>query len=281
MATLLLTLLLLYPLYLLAGCGLQRSLLFPRHVIGPVDSNEHVQQRLAEIEGEQWWLETEAGPVEAWFLPGDGATAESPGPAIVLSHGNAEVIDYLPEQVAPFRRLGISVLLPEYRGYGRSAGKPSQAAIVDDLTAFHDRLTAREDIDQGRIVLLGRSVGTGVATALADRRPPAAMILQSPFTSVADIMAGYGIPRPFVLDPFDNAAVLEKLDRPLLLQHGRRDTIIAYHHSETLHALAPNATLINYDAGHNDMPITTAAYWQDITNFLTTQGILTPPPTPQ
>src|SRR5690606_34255575 len=101
------------------------------------------------------------GRVEAWLLPGDGVSAERPGPAVVFAHGNAELIDHWPGALARYRRLGVSVVLPEYRGYGRSAGRPSESAIRDDLRALHARLSSHPMVDVTRLVYHGRSLGGG------------------------------------------------------------------------------------------------------------------------
>lgn len=266
-----------YGLYLMAGCAVQRTMLFPRHMIGEVAAAEQVEVAVREAGGEQWWLETDAGRVEAWFFPGEGVSAESPGPAVLFAHGNAEVIDYLPEQLEPYRRMGVSVLVGEYRGYGRSAGSPSEEGIVADFVELFDRLAAREEVDADRIILHGRSVGSGVVCGVARQREPTVLILQSPFSSVASMAAGYGIPRWFVLDPFDNAAAVAEFDGPILLQHGRNDTIIPHRHSEKLQGVAPHAQLVSYDAGHNDMPILTRAYWRDVRRFLRAHGVIAEP----
>ena len=93
------------------------------------------------------WLDTEEGRVEAWLIPGDDVSAERPGPAVVFTHGNAELIDYWPAALAGYQKLGATLLLPEYRGYGRSAGSPSQEKICPpdqrqywkDLSDFLER----------------------------------------------------------------------------------------------------------------------------------------------
>src|SRR5688572_30832441 len=110
------------------------------------------------------------GPVEGWFLPAYGVAAGRPGPAVIFAHGNAEIIDPYALELEPYRRMGVSVLLPEFRGYGRSGGEPSEEGITDDFVAFHDLLAARPDVDPSRIVFHGRSLGGGVVCALAARR---------------------------------------------------------------------------------------------------------------
>jgi hypothetical protein len=169
------------------------------------------------------------------------------------------------------------VFLPEYRGYGRSAGAPSEAAIVEDFVEFHERLVARPDVDASRIVYHGRSLGGGAVCSLARVRPPAAMILQSTFESVPAVARRYLVPRFLVLDPFDNLEVVRSMDARLLVIHGRRDTTIPFAHGRTLSSAARNGRLVAYDAGHNDCPPRgqVTEYWEEIRRFLVDAEIIT------
>ena len=121
---------------------IQRALLFPR---GFVRGDDAIARRVPRLE--RWWHETEAGAVEAWFVPGEGVSADRPGPAVLHAHGNAELIEHWVEPLARYRRLGVSLLLVEYRGYGRSAGRPGEEAIRADTRAFYDRLVAGCDCE--------------------------------------------------------------------------------------------------------------------------------------
>jgi fermentation-respiration switch protein FrsA (DUF1100 family) len=226
--------------------------------------------------GETWWLETDVGAVEARFLPGLGASAEHPGPLVVFSHGNGELIDYWVADLAPYLQAGFNVLLPEYRGYGRSAGRPSQKGIVHDSLAFLDRALARPEVDPARLVFHGRSLGGGVACALAAVRPPTALVLQSTFSSLA-LMAWQSmrVPRLLVLDPFDNAGVVSRLDVPLLVVHGRHDEVIPYAQGQALAAAAPKGRLLTLECGHNDLPMD-SVFWQEVLGFLDENGLSQP-----
>lgn len=255
------------------GCCVQRQILFPRHIIGAPSP-----QAFARLEGaEQLWLDTPDGKVEAWFIPGDGVSPQRPGPAVLFSHGNAELIDFAAPDLQPYRRMGVSVLLLEFRGYGRSAGAPSQRALVDDGIKAFDLLAARPDVDAKRIVLHGRSIGAGVSCGVAAQRPPAAMTLQSAFTSVTRMAWGYLIPSFVVLDPFHNDRVVAELDCLILLFHGTRDTIVPYRHGQDLAKAGKRARLVSYDCGHNDLPPDEAAYWLEIQHHLLESGVLANP----
>ena len=247
--------------WVLVVLALQRSMLFPSHAARP-----HLEAGRGIAGLERLHLAIDDGEVEAWLLPGDGATGDSPGPALVFAHGNAELIDHRPDEMQRYRELGFTVLLPEYRGYGRSAGAPSEEAIRSDLVAFHDQLAARAEVDATRIVFHGRSLGGGAVCALARDREPRALILQSTFTSVADLAGGFLVPPFLVLDPFDNEEVVRSLDVPKLILHGRRDELVPPSHAERL--AGTDAHLVWYDAGHNDFPPDRRAYWRDIESFL-------------
>jgi fermentation-respiration switch protein FrsA (DUF1100 family) len=256
----------------LAGAGtasLQRRILYPRHLVDPEpDAGEGVPGL------ERWWLDTPSGPVEAWFLPGQGALPDAPAPLVVFTHGNAEVIEQWPDDLAPYRTWGASLLLPEYRGYGRSAGRPTQAGITADLTAFVDRALARPDVAGGKVAYHGRSLGGGVACALAAARPPAALVLESTFTSVRDRAHEMTLlPRAWVRDPWDNLTVVGAFAGPVLVLHGTRDRTIPVRHGERLRAAARDGRIETWVAGHNDLP-RDDRYWGAIRDTLGRAGML-------
>lgn len=260
-------------LVMVLATRLQRAMLFHPNA-APMEPS--IAERVPGLE--RWWHESPEGPVEAWFVPGEGVSAEHPGPVVIYTHGNAEVIDPLPLWLAPYRAMGVSVLVPEYRGYGRSAGIPTERAIREDLVAFYDRLIVRADVDPARVVLHGTSLGGGAAAQLARERAPAAMILQSTFTSVADVAwESFRAPRFLIADPFDTIAVLRGRDLPVLIFHGRRDELIPFSHGERLHRALPRSVFVACDAGHNDLPPPGLDYWGEIERFLRSSGILAGP----
>ncbi len=214
--------------------------------------------------------------VVAWFAPAPGTGLGAPAPMVIYCHGNAELIDFQDFVLAGYRRLGVSVLLPEYRGYGRSAGQPSQTAIVEDIVAFRDLLAGRPDVDASRIILHGHSLGGGVAAQVAVRRRPAALILQSTFTSLSSFSSRYLAPSFLARHPFRTDRVLPTLDVPLLIMHGTRDEIVPVAHGRRLRQLAPGAAYMEFDCGHLDMPGdgNQQAYWELIGRFLSENGIL-------
>lgn len=211
-----------------------------------------------------------AGPVEAWFVPAPGCDPTHPAPVVMFFHGNAELSDYQDFVVEGYRRMGWSVLLPEYRGYGRCGGRPSEAAIGEDMVRFYDVIVARSDVDATRVVFHGRSLGGGVAADLAAERTPAALIVESTFTSAARMAHKYLVPSFLVKHPFRVDRVLATLDAPVLIFHGTRDEVIPVAHGRRLREIAKDATYVEYDCGHNDFPGRTHEknYWSTIKAFL-------------
>ncbi len=197
-----------------------------------------------------------------------GGTAEIPTPVVLFAHGNGELIDHWPNMLAPYLELGLSVLLPEYRGYGRSAGRPSEKALVDDCRWFLGQLEGREGIDAQTLVLHGRSIGGGVVCSLAQHVDPAAMVLWSTFTSVDAVAKRFRVPRFLVPDHFDNVQALSRVRAPTFIVHGTEDTLIPVSHARRLAEVAHQAELKLYAAGHNDCPPTGSDHWIALAAFL-------------
>jgi len=249
--------------------ALQRAVLFPSYA---TRAQRNAGDGVAGLE--RLWIEGDQGRVEAWLLPGEGVSPEAPGPAVIFAHGNAELIEHWPEVMGRYRRMGVSVLLPEYRGYGRSEGTPSEEGITEDFVAFYDLLVARPEVDPGRVVFHGRSLGGGAVCALAKHRPPAAFVLQSTFTSVTAVASRWFVPRFLVRDRFESIDVLRGTDAPVLIVHGRRDTLIPVSHAHDLERATRRARLVLYDADHNDCPPDWESFWRDVEGFLGEAGVL-------
>ncbi|NOY89903.1 MAG: alpha/beta hydrolase [Deltaproteobacteria bacterium] len=251
---------------------LQRFLTYPAYLTRGLDRSLADVARL-----ERWRLDTDEGVVEALYLRAEDASAEHPAPAVIFLHGNGEVVEQWVEPLEGYRRLGVSVLIPEYRGYGGSAGHPSEDAIVADAVAFRDRLAALPEVDAERIVYHGRSLGGGVAGALAARRPPAALVLMSTFSSLDEMASRYLVPR-FVAkallgDHYRTLDVVRERRFPTLVIHGDRDGVVPYAQGQAL-AEAADARLVTYRAGHNDCPPDWPVLFLELQRFLRQAGVL-------
>jgi len=266
---LILTIVCAYAAYVGLFYIVQRNLIFPGQHWPALPAYAPTQEGIDAI-----WLETSQGKVEAWYLSPIGEPQEQKIPTMIMTHGNGEMIDMWVEPAREVRRQGFGVLLIEYPGYGRSAGKPSQAGITEAMLLGYDWLVAQPQIDPDKIVIFGRSIGGGAACALAAQRPSAALILFSTFQSVTSMAKARWLPSVLVKDPFDNLSVVENYSRPILLLHGDHDEVIPYAHSEVLHAAAPDSELITYDCGHNDCVQDWIKFWQDVMSFLRQAGVI-------
>jgi fermentation-respiration switch protein FrsA (DUF1100 family) len=189
---------------------------------------------------------------------------------LLFGHGNGELIDYWPGEFREPRTWGMAVLLVEYPGYGRSAGRPSERAIRDAFVAAYDWAAAEHDIDADRIVGYGRSLGGGAVGRLSLERSLAALIFESAFSSTRPFARGFGAPGFLVRDPFDNVEALRAFDGPALVIHGARDEVIPVTHGRTL-ASAAGVPLHELACGHNDCP----RAWPLIEQFLADNDLLT------
>jgi len=191
--------------------------------------------------------------LHGWFLPGE------PGmPALLFCHGNGGNIADRIELLRFYHELGLPQLIFDYRGYGRSAGTPSEAGTYSDARGARAWLAGRGWPAQ-RTIYLGRSLGAAVALQLALEDPPAALVLESGFTSVA-AMGRLHYPllaRLFgwvLAAEYDNHARIGQLRAPLLLVHGSADRIVPLAMGEELFTLAPEPKrlLVLPGVGHND-----------------------------
>jgi pimeloyl-ACP methyl ester carboxylesterase len=223
---------------------------------------------------EKIWLDIDNGKVEAWFIPPVNLHAGAPAPAVIFGHGNGELIDFWPEALINFTQFGIGLLLVEYPGYGRSSGKPSQKSITQTFIAAYDKLISRQDVDPSRIILFGRSLGGGAVCALARHRPSATLVLISTFISAKSFARSFLVPPFIVRDPFDNLTVVKNYPHPVLIMHGKHDTVIPFSHGKALHAAAKQGEMITYNAGHNDCPPDWKVFWRDMEGFLRKYGII-------
>ncbi len=224
-------------------------------------------------DAETWWLDSDDGPVEAWFFP----AGPQPGPTVIYAHGNGEFIADAPI-VRWYLALGVNVAMVEFRGFGRSAGTPSEDAVAEDLRALRTRLLEDPRVDASRLIYHGRSLGGGAVGTLVREHAPAALVLESTFTSLAEVaQAQYYVPAPvagFLLwDTFATAEALTAYDGPSVIFHGQQDRVIPPSHGRALAAAAAgSAHLIELPGGHNNM--TTGPTYYDAIRGLLERNVL-------
>jgi uncharacterized protein len=217
----------------------------------------------------------------AWVPPRPATQAgqQVRHPAAIYFYGNAMSANGCWKEFESLRELGLSTIVAEYAGYGMSGGKPTEASLYATADSMYDYLLSRADIDPHRIIAVGWSLGSAVATDLASRRPVAGLAIFSAFTSLPDMAQAHYwfLPaRWLVRYQFDNLAKFRTLKCPVFLCHGTHDEIVPFEMSKQLSAAAPpqSITRLEVDTGHND--IFDAAGWQiwpALGKWLNTSGI--------
>ena len=221
------------------------------------------------LQGEEVWLDTEDGVrIHSFFLSTPGATR-----AILFLHGNAGNAAHRLPNAARLAELDTHVWVLGYRGYGLSEGRPSEAGVYLDARAALAHLVEERGIPLDRVVLFGRSLGGAVAVDLAQDRPLAGVILESTFSSVADVAdAVFPIPIGVLLrGRWNSAAKIERVRAPLLFLHGDLDQIIPIELGRRLYDAAPEPKVFEVipHAGHNTtVELGGRAYFARIRAFL-------------
>jgi hypothetical protein len=211
----------------------------------------------------------------AGYLIGDPARA--PG-VLLCFHGNADLAVWQLEWARQVeRRSRFAVFLAEYRGYMSLGGTPTYASSKLDARAAYDHLRIALGVDRSRIAYFGHSLGSAIATELAEIHPPSALLLQSPFTS-ARAMARLIVAPPIVLAwraisriHFDTGKAVSELEVPVSIAHGRRDRIVPVRMGLEVYEAAKEKgeLLVVDDAGHNDVAeVAGTKYWQWIAKAL-------------
>ncbi|HZW06360.1 MAG TPA: alpha/beta hydrolase [Phycisphaerales bacterium] len=260
-----------YGVWCVAVWSLESRLLFPTSMIGarpPLVLPEGGSVTLVNVPGPETGVRT--------LVMRPERAAASPGPVVVMFHGNAELArDYIGDRLVDhLRARGVTVVFPEYRGYGDMPGSPSQKGIGRDMVAVLDWAVSQPWCDRSRVAYFGSSLGTGVACQLAADRPPSAgLILQSPFTSVASFAKGFGVPSFLVRNPFRNDRVLQRFDGPVLIIHGARDSVVPVAHGRALAKVAKQATYVELDGDHFHDWTDWKAYLGAVDAWLTARGM--------
>ena len=212
-----------------------------------VANPEQIDLRYENVE-----LHTEDGVrLHGWYIPAGRARG-----TVLFFHGNAGNISHRLDSIRIFHELELSVFIFDYRGYGRSDGRPSEGGTRRDALAAWEFLTDQRGIDPRQIVLFGRSLGAAVAAQLATETAPAALIIESAFTSVPDMAAElyWWLPVRW-LTRFNYATreYVGRVDCPVLVVHSPEDEVIPFRHGEAIFAAAHEPKeLLRLRGGHND-----------------------------
>jgi hypothetical protein len=210
-----------------------------------------------------------ADRINGWYIPGrpDRRT-------VLFLHGNGGNIGHRIPHLQFLHSLGVSVLIIDYRGYGRSSGSPSEEKLYADATAAYHWLIRTKQVAPDRIIIWGESIGGAVAVELATKSPCAGLILESSFTSLRDMarrVFGF-LPTGLLLrSEFSAVDKLARLSIPALVTHSPDDDIVPYEMGRKLFEAAhPPKRFIELSGGHNDRKyLTNSEYIAAVDTFLT------------
>lgn len=262
------TLLIAYLLLLLVLTFLERAMLFPAMQYPAGDWSLADQYGFEDVHFES----ADGTPLHGWL-----AEHDRPRGALLFCHGNAGNVTHRADIVEILRqKLEMTVFVFDYRGYGRSGGKPDEKGVIADARAARAWLAERTGVPPAEIVLMGRSMGGAIATRLAVEGGAGALILENTFTSAADVGAAAFpfIPvRLLMRNRFETLRHIGQYKGPLLISHGTADEIIPFAHGRRLFdaATTDSKEFIPISGGrHNDPP--PPAYYDALADFV--QGSL-------
>jgi len=194
--------------------------------------------------------------LQGWYLPPDPTPEPgSKAPGLIWFYGNMETIEGIAPELRRFRPAGTGLLVLDYRGYGSSAGEPTETGVYRDADAAWDHLASLPEIDSTRIGVYGRSIGSVVALYLATERPVRVVILDSPFSTGREMAEHHYsfLPLALMRLSLDNISRAEQLTVPLLIFHGTEDRIAPIEMGHAVaHAGRADSLIELVGAGHND-----------------------------
>ena len=205
----------------------------------------------------------DGGQVHGWWIPADAGERG----VVLVCHGNAGNISHRMDTILTFRELGFSVFIFDYRGYGRSPGKPTESGTYADVEAAWGYLTGTRGVDAGRILLFGRSLGGPVAAWLARKERPGALALESSFLSVAEIgrdVYPFLPVRLLCRLSYNTGEYVSQAKCPVIVVHSPEDELVGYRHGEAIYAAAPEPKhLVRIQGSHNHGFISSGALYTD------------------
>ena len=264
---------------LVAALAVRQTELLDRRVLFfPTKEMVHTPSDMGLYYHDVWLTAQDGAKLHGWFVPGTS------GYTLIWFHGNAGNISYRVDNLLLFnKRLGVSALIIDYRGYGRSEGTPSERGMYMDAEAALEYLrSSAYNVQDDKLIFFGRSLGCAVAVEMATRHKPRAVILESPFTSI-EAIAKIARPKPFAFLPlhhvvmwllksrFDSLAKMDGIQSPVLILHGSDDDIIGIDMAQELFDAArePKRFYEIQGAGHNDTYLTGGeGYFDTLREFI-------------
>lgn len=235
--------------------------------------NVEVSPTVLGLDYEELWLESDGQKAHAWFIP----AAAKDAPAVLFCHGNAGNISHRLSTIQIIHELGMNLLLFDYRGYGRSEGRPSEQNTYADARAAWDYLVQARKIAPARIIVWGRSLGGAVAAWLAhvvgEKETPGALIVESSFSSVPDMGARMYPFMPVRLlskYSYDTRAYVRKTNCPVLVAHSPDDELTPYEFGREIYTAARQPKrFLEMTGGHNEgFEESGAQYTEGVASFI-------------
>lgn len=239
-----------------------RMIFFPRPLSGEV-FNQVIDRKVEDIN-----INTKDGiKIKGWFVKN---TKEEKSPLIIYFGGNAEEVSHLIGKADQFNEWSISLI--NYRGYGLSEGKPSEKSLFDDAISIYDYFANRDDIESKRIILMGRSLGSGIAVYLAKNRPAKALILVTPYDSMISLAkenVPY-VPVSLILKhQFNSISRAPSIKIPMLALVAENDRVIPTKHAKRLVEKWGGKSRFKIIEGEDHNSISSnEEYWNNIREFL-------------
>jgi fermentation-respiration switch protein FrsA (DUF1100 family) len=212
--------------------------------------------------------------LSAWFIPSERSRA-----VVLFCHGNGGNISHRLEKILIMNRLGLDTLIFDYRGYGRSTGKPSEKGLYIDVETMYDHLVNEKKLPPEKIVGYGESLGGPVIIELASKRDMAGIIIEDAFTSVREMAKVHFpfIPASFLKSGYNTLDKIENIKIPKLIFHSVNDEIVPFEQGKRIFEAAPEPKeFVELQGGHNDAFIVSRdVYSSGIDRFV---GILSEEP---
>jgi fermentation-respiration switch protein FrsA (DUF1100 family) len=250
------------PVLVYVGWGLALLFLQPKLLYRPLREINFTPADLRLAFEEVAFPSRDGVRLSGWYIPRENARF-----TLLFCHGNGGNIMHLLDSLTFFHDLGLNCFLFDYRGYGHSAGRPTEPGTYLDAQAAWDWLVREKQAAPEQIILLGRSLGGSIAAHLAGRVPAAGLVVESAFTSYPDIGARfypYMPVRLFARFRYDTLAYLKSVHCPVLLIHSRDDELVPFEFGARLFEAAPEPKkFVEIRGSHNDGFLVSARAYQE------------------
>lgn len=254
-------------IFRLAGRKLATSMLFH-----PIKECPNTPQKINLAYEDEYIITSDNKKIHGWFIPHSEAIA-----TVLFLHGNAGNVGNRIDEISLFHHIKMNIFIIDYRGYGKSQGKPDEKGLYHDAEAAYDHLVNIKNIPAETIICFGRSLGGAVAIRLALNRKLGALIVGSTFTSLHNLIKKLFSPilatifcffSPFKMNSID---LIKYITCPLLIVHGTKDELIPYSMAKDLYEQASNPKLlypVENGTHQNTFIVGGKKYWYVIAEFI-------------